>query len=448
MFYRYDLNVRSLIGQVVDGASVAVLTQPATFPNGENQPGTPLAQIYAASSSNSANVTAASWQQGVLTYTFDAVPADVVPGSYFSVDGANPSTFDGAALDVYAVDMVAGTVQVLAQTSPGTWVSGGTVATSVLPNPLDVDNLGNAFFYATPDLYTVQIFDSEYRITPLVLDDQAIESPGGGSVTSVALTMPGIFAVAGSPLTSSGTLAVTFNTQTANQVLAGPVSGSPAAPAFRNLVAADIPSLSYAASVGLSVTVPGYMSGSVAGSPVTSSGTLALTLGFGNQSANVVFAGPASGSVGAPSFRALVPADIPAGLQNVTVTLTAAQLLALNATPVQLIPAPGAGFAVIPVYASMQYKFVTAGYGNAADYNLCIGPAAATDTQCAIIQPTAGFLDQTSSQIAIAASETTAPQSLYENAAIDVLLLSSSGALTGGGGSLTINLTYFVAPLM
>src|SRR6185369_13115807 len=63
----------------------------------------------------------------------------------------------------------------------------------------------------------------------------------GGSVTSVALTVPAEFSVAGSPVTTSGTLAVSKATQSANTVWAGPTSGSAAAPAFRALVAADIP---------------------------------------------------------------------------------------------------------------------------------------------------------------------------------------------------------------
>ena len=58
-------------------------------------------------------------------------------------------------------------------------------------------------------------------------------------------------------------------------------------------------------SVGL--TAPAQFS--VTGSPVTGSGTLALS--WANQTANYVFAGPASGSAAAPTFRQLVGADIP-----------------------------------------------------------------------------------------------------------------------------------------
>lgn len=48
---------------------------------------------------------------------------------------------------------------------------------------------------------------------------------------------------------------------------------------------------------------------SVSGSPVTSSGT--LTGSLATQNANIVFAGPTTGSAAAPTFRSLVSGDIP-----------------------------------------------------------------------------------------------------------------------------------------
>ena len=49
----------------------------------------------------------------------------------------------------------------------------------------------------------------------------------------------------------------------------------------------------------------------VSGSPVTTSGALAVTKA--NQSANQVWAGPTSGGAAAPAFRALVGADLGQG---------------------------------------------------------------------------------------------------------------------------------------
>lgn len=77
---------------------------------------------------------------------------------------------------------------------------------------------------------------------------------------------------------------------------------------------------------------------SVAGSPVTSSGT--ITISLSTQAANTVFAGPSSGSNAVPSFRALVANDIPSlpgskidsGLVGVTTGGTGANLSATGGT--------------------------------------------------------------------------------------------------------------------
>jgi hypothetical protein len=57
----------------------------------------------------------------------------------------------------------------------------------------------------------------------------------------------------------------------------------------------------------VALTVPSRQT--VSGSPITTSGTLAVT--DNTQSANAAFIGPASGPAAAPTFRALVAADIP-----------------------------------------------------------------------------------------------------------------------------------------
>jgi hypothetical protein len=71
-----------------------------------------------------------------------------------------------------------------------------------------------------------------------------LNTGSSGTVTSVGLAMPSIFSVSNSPVTTSGTLTAALVTQSANVVFAGPVSGGVATPAFRSLVAADIPTLS------------------------------------------------------------------------------------------------------------------------------------------------------------------------------------------------------------
>ena len=82
--------------------------------------------------------------------------------------------------------------------------------------------------------------DASLTLTAGVL---AATTGGGGTVTSVALSLPAIFSVSGSPVTTSGTLTGTLATQSANTIFAGPTSGGAATPAFRALVAADVPNL-------------------------------------------------------------------------------------------------------------------------------------------------------------------------------------------------------------
>lgn len=83
---------------------------------------------------------------------------------------------------------------------------------------------------------------------------------------------------------------------------------------------------------------------SVSGSPVTGSGT--LTLAWANQSANLVLAGPASGAAAAPTFRALVTADIPLP----TDYISGLKLIWNSATSISV----GTGSAVIPSTGELE----------------------------------------------------------------------------------------------
>lgn len=78
----------------------------------------------------------------------------------------------------------------------------------------------------------------------------------------------------------------------------------------------------------VSMTVPSILA--VAGSPVTTTGTLAVTLA--TQVMNLVFAGPGSGADAAPTFRALVANDIPTTLNAHTVTTSITTLLHVGGT--------------------------------------------------------------------------------------------------------------------
>jgi hypothetical protein len=66
----------------------------------------------------------------------------------------------------------------------------------------------------------------------------------------------------------------------------------------------------------VAISVPSILT--ITGSPITSSGTIAL--GLATQPANAVLAGPSSGASAQPTFRTLVSADLPAAIAPSTVS--------------------------------------------------------------------------------------------------------------------------------
>ena len=128
------------------------------------------------------------------------------------------------------------------QTQPSFTDLSGSIAIGQTPLTAAGDIL---YANGTPALSRLGIGTTGQVLT-VAAGEPAWASPAtSGTVTSVALSVPGIFSVSGSPITSSGTLAVTLTTESVNTVWAGPASGPAATPTFRALVAADIPSLPY-----------------------------------------------------------------------------------------------------------------------------------------------------------------------------------------------------------
>ncbi|MDE1901007.1 MAG: hypothetical protein KGI37_05095 [Alphaproteobacteria bacterium] len=114
---------------------------------------------------------------------------------------------------------------------------------------------------------------------------QVTAATNSGMVTSVGLSMPSEFSVSGSPVTSSGTLTVAKANQAANLVYASPISGSAAAPAFRALVAADLPGSGVTAGTYGSASAIPVVTVDVAGR-VTGLSTVAASGGSGGTAGN------------------------------------------------------------------------------------------------------------------------------------------------------------------
>jgi diaminopimelate epimerase len=94
----------------------------------------------------------------------------------------------------------------------------------------------NNVFQCTSANESIKTFNLDTGVVTCEADDNS-----GGTVTSVAMTVPAQMSISGSPVTTSGTLGLGWNNQVANLFFGGPSTGGPAAPTFRALTDADIP---------------------------------------------------------------------------------------------------------------------------------------------------------------------------------------------------------------
>lgn len=121
------------------------------------------------------------------------------------------------------------------------------------------------------------------------------------------------------------------------------------------------------------------------------------------------------------------------------VSLTSSDILTLNSSAVELLQAPGSGFANEILSISFRYNYATAAY--------------ATNTTLSVLYSTVevtnhlGILNQTSDKIKIASSGINylGDESVIENQA--VYLSTQVGNPTAGGGSLDVYITYRIIQL-
>ena len=201
-------------------------------------------------------------------------------------------------------------------------------------------------FFATDTLIT-------YRDNGTTWD--VFSGTGTGTVTSVGLTMPAEFTVAGSPVTSSGTLAVTKATQTANKVFASPATGAAAAPTFRALVAADLPAGTVVTPGGTPGQVQYDNAGAFGGFTVGGDGTL-------NTSTGAL----AVTKTGGVAFAASATTDTTNATNITSGTLAAARVATLNQNTTGSaanVPASGITGATLPVGVTSAPGLTTAAGG-------------------------------------------------------------------------------------
>lgn len=286
----------------------------------------------AATSSNTASTivkrdASGNFSAGTITANLTGTATNATTAVNFSgslsgdVTGTQSATVVSFVGGQTSTAVAAATVEVGAATSintPGTLVerdgsgnfSAGTITATLNGNASNITATTNTTLTTLSSLslpgsqITGNISGNSANVTGTV----AIGNGGTGQTTANA----GFNAL--SPMTTVGDMIYENATPTATRLPIGStgqlltvVGGVPAwaSPATNGTVT----------SVALST--PGVLY-TVSGSPVTTSGT--LTLNLISQAANTVFAGPTTGASAAPTFRALVSADIPILNQNTTGT--------------------------------------------------------------------------------------------------------------------------------
>lgn len=127
-------------------------------------------------------------------------------------------------------------------------------------------------------------------------------------------------------------------------------------------------------------------------------------------------------------------------LKTTTVTVSSAELLALNATPKTLIDAPGAGKANILVAAEFWLDYATTAYAGIADgEDLAIKVSDASGATLATVETT-GFLDATADAFRYVEPTTTAARTPVANAPLVLHMLT--GEIITGDSPLKLRLLY------
>ena len=152
-------------------------------------------------------------------------------------------------------------------------------------------------------------------------------------------------------------------------------------------------------------------------------------------------------------FRATVTSVVAAGIAqyNTTndllaekvaeVTISSAQVLALNATPISVLAAPGAGFANIVKRVTATKAAGTAYAGIAVGEDIAIRYTNASGSIGATIEAT-GFLDSTSLTVSHGAGSSCLP---VENAALVAHM--TTGEVTTGNSDVKLRIVYETVPV-
>ena len=131
--------------------------------------------------------------------------------------------------------------------------------------------------------------------------------------------------------------------------------------------------------------------------------------------------------------RAAANDELEDGMTTKTVTITSAQLKDLRANPVELVPAPGLGYAIVPVSVFMDYNYGSIAYTGVG--------ATVVLSQYSQGELFTGFLDQAADSTHIAEPSGVETRAAVNNAALQLKNTGGSD-LAAGNGILTVTVLY------
>ena len=167
-----------------------------------------------------------------------------------------------------------------------------------------------------------------------------------------------------------------------------------------------------------------------------------IPAGTGTTEVEVIDATHAQTISGVKTFTGLPLMTADGGVQFAEVSLTSANLLALRATPITLVAAPGAGKLTQFLGASLFMDSTATAYTESAD-NLVIRYQNTTGDVVSEIIETTGFIDQTTDQYtqAIPVIDPIVAKAVCENTAL-VLHNNGDGELAVGTGVLRVKIWF------
>lgn len=145
-------------------------------------------------------------------------------------------------------------------------------------------------------------------------------------------------------------------------------------------------------------------------------------------------------------FQKVYPGNSGSFIQTVSRTLTAAELLALFTTAIEVVPAPGTHFIIEILGCDLYYKYGGTAYTIGSATNLALKYVDKNGTAATGTQAVTNLIDQTANTtakllpIAVAAGAAT----LRENKNVTLTLAGANPTL--GNGTLTVKVTYVVHP--